>query len=272
MDSQEWDQRYADAELVWTAQPNRFVVDELQPPPPGRALDLGPGEGPNAIWLAGRGWQVTAVDFSAAGLDKGPRLAEAHGLVIDWVHADLRDYQPEEGSFHLVLVAYLQLREAELDGVLRRAAAALAPGGVLLVVGHDLTNLTEGRRIRLCCTRRNPSPAPSRDSLCCGRSGSGARSALARQWTPWSAPSGIDQGTPCPGCAGLVPARAHRLCRPQLWRGPGWGGNSQPPATPGVVLMVAGKNFCRGDIADQMGGRHVRMTSIISSPSGLSPT
>lgn len=144
MSSREWDQRYAGAELVWTAQPNRFVVDELQPLPPGRALDLGTGEGRNAIWLAGRGWQVTAVDFSAVGLDKGRRLAEAHGLAIDWVRADLRDYQPEEGSFHLVLVAYLQLREAELDGVLRRAAAALAPGGVLLVVGHDLTNLTEG--------------------------------------------------------------------------------------------------------------------------------
>jgi SAM-dependent methyltransferase len=144
VDSQEWDRRYAGAELVWTAGPNRFVVDELQPLPPGRALDLGTGEGRNAIWLAGRGWQVTAVDFSAVGLDKGRRLAEAHGLAIDWVHADLRDYQPEEGSFHLVLVAYLQLREAELDGVLRRAAAALAPGGVLLVVGHDLTNLTEG--------------------------------------------------------------------------------------------------------------------------------
>ena len=144
MDSREWDQRYAGSELVWTAQPNRFVVDELQALPPGRALDVGAGEGRNAIWLADRGWQVTAVDFSAAGLDKGRRLAGAHGLVIDWVHADLRGYQPDEGSFQLVLVAYLQLREAELDGVLRRAAAALAPGGVLLVVGHDVTNLTEG--------------------------------------------------------------------------------------------------------------------------------
>ena len=96
VDSQEWDQRYADAGLVWTAQPNRFVVDELQPLPPGRAVDLGTSEGRNAIWLAGRGWQVTAVDFSAVGLDKGRRLAGAHGLAIDWVHADLRDYQPGE--------------------------------------------------------------------------------------------------------------------------------------------------------------------------------
>lgn len=144
MDSQEWDQRYAGTGLVWTAQPNRFVVDELEDLPPGRALDVGAGEGRNAIWLAGRGWQVTAVDFSAVALDKGRRLAGARGLVIEWVRADLRDYQPQERSFQLVLIAYLQLREAELDGVLRRAAAALAPGGVLLVVGHDVTNLTEG--------------------------------------------------------------------------------------------------------------------------------
>ena len=97
-----------------------------------------------SVWLAARGWQVTAADFSAVGLDKGRRLAEDRGVAVDWVRADVRDYQPEPGSFQLVLVAYLQFREAELDGVLRRAAAALAPGGVLLVVGHDVTNLTEG--------------------------------------------------------------------------------------------------------------------------------
>lgn len=144
MDSQEWDRRYAGTGLVWTAEPNRFVVAELQNLAPGRALDVAAGEGRNAVWLASRGWQVTAVDFSAAGLDKGRRLAQARGVGIDWVHADVRDYQPEAGSFQLVLVAYLQLREAKLDGVLRRAATALAPGGVLLVVGHDVTNLTEG--------------------------------------------------------------------------------------------------------------------------------
>ena len=144
MDSSDWDERYAGTELVWTAEPNRFVVEELQALPPGRALDVGTGEGRNAIWLAHRGWQVTAVDFSAVGLEKGRRLAESSHVAVDWVHADLREYQPDESAFDLVLVAYLQLREADLDGVLRRAAAALAPGGVLLVVGHDVTNLTEG--------------------------------------------------------------------------------------------------------------------------------
>jgi SAM-dependent methyltransferase len=144
VDSQEWDERYAGTGLVWTAEPNRFVVAELQHLAPGRALDVGAGEGRNAVWLAASGWHVTAVDFSAVGLDKGRRLAEDRGVAVDWVRADVRDYQPEPGSFQLVLVAYLQLREAELDGVLRRTAAALAPGGVLLVVGHDVTNVAEG--------------------------------------------------------------------------------------------------------------------------------
>ena len=71
MDSSEWDERYAGTELVWTAEPNRFVVEGLQALPPGRALDVGAGEGRNAIWLAHRGWQVTAVDFSAVGLEQG---------------------------------------------------------------------------------------------------------------------------------------------------------------------------------------------------------
>jgi len=144
LESQEWDERYAGRELVWTAEPNRFVVAELQDLAPGRALDIAAGEGRNAVWLASRGWQVTAVDFSAVGLDKGRRLAEQAGVTVEWVCADVRDYDPEPGSFHLVLVAYLQFRETELAGVLRRAVTALAPGGTLLVVGHDVTNLAEG--------------------------------------------------------------------------------------------------------------------------------
>ena len=85
-------------ELVWTAEPNRFVVAELQDLAPGRALDVGAGEGRNAVWLASRGWQVTAVDFSAVGLDKGRRLAQDRGVAVDWVLADVRDYQPEPAS------------------------------------------------------------------------------------------------------------------------------------------------------------------------------
>lgn len=144
MSSEEWDRRYAGTELIWSAEPNRFVEAELRDLPPGRALDIAAGEGRNAVWLAGRGWQVTAVDFSAAGLDKGRQLAASRGVSVDWVHADVRSYQPSAGAFELVLIAYLQMPAAEITGVLRGAASALSPGGTLLVVGHDVDNLTEG--------------------------------------------------------------------------------------------------------------------------------
>jgi SAM-dependent methyltransferase len=95
MEREDWDRRYRGTELVWTAQPNRFLVQELRGLPPGRALDLGSGEGRNAVWLAEGGWKVTAVDFSPVALDKARRLAQARGVTVDWVLADLRDYEPE---------------------------------------------------------------------------------------------------------------------------------------------------------------------------------
>lgn len=144
MEKDEWDQRYAGAELIWTAEPNRFVVEELAGERPGRALDLGTGEGRNAIWLAEQGWQVTAVDFSQAGLAKASRLAGSRNVTVGWVQADLRDYQPAEASYDLVLLAYIHLAAAEFAGLLKTAATALAPGGTLLVIGHDVANLTEG--------------------------------------------------------------------------------------------------------------------------------
>jgi SAM-dependent methyltransferase len=144
MERTEWDRRYAAAELLWTASPNRFVVAELTGLAAGRALDLGSGEGRNAVWLAEQGWQVTAVDFSAVALGKARRMAAARGVTVDWVSADLRGYRPQPGAFDLVLLAYLQLRPAELAGVLDGARDALAPGGTVLVVGHDVDNIAEG--------------------------------------------------------------------------------------------------------------------------------
>jgi 2-polyprenyl-3-methyl-5-hydroxy-6-metoxy-1,4-benzoquinol methylase len=144
MEREDWDRRYGGTELLWRAEPNRFVAAELQGLPPGRALDLGAGEGRNAVWLAERGWRVTAVDFSAVALDKGRGLAQARGVSVDWVSADLRGYRPELAAYDLVLVAYLHLLPAECAAVLRGAAAALARHGTLLVVGHDLANLAEG--------------------------------------------------------------------------------------------------------------------------------
>jgi SAM-dependent methyltransferase len=144
MDHRVWDQRYAAAELVWTAEPNRFLVDEVDGMAPGRALDLGCGEGRNAIWLASRGWDVVGVDFSRVGLDKARQLAEQRHVDVEWILADVTTYQPTAAAFDLVAILYLQLSAAPLAAALARAVSGLASGGTLLVVGHDLTNLTHG--------------------------------------------------------------------------------------------------------------------------------
>jgi SAM-dependent methyltransferase len=147
MDSQQWDERYSATGFVWDTGPNQFVAAELASLSPGRALDLAAGEGRNTVWLAGRGWRVTAVDFSRVGLDKGRKLAATRGMAaeqVEWIVADLACYQPEPGAYDLALIAYLQVSPQVRATVLARAAAALAPGGTAFVVGHDLTNLTEG--------------------------------------------------------------------------------------------------------------------------------
>ncbi|MHB8489325.1 MAG: class I SAM-dependent methyltransferase [Candidatus Dormibacteria bacterium] len=143
-DREAWNRRYADADLVWSAQANRFLVEEVSDLPPGRALDLGAGEGRNAIWLAERGWRVTAVDFSDVGLKKARRLAEARGVEVDWIEADLRSYSPAQRAFDLVVLVYIHLPGDERRALVRRAADAVAAGGTLLVVGHDRSNLEEG--------------------------------------------------------------------------------------------------------------------------------
>jgi SAM-dependent methyltransferase len=147
VDSQQWDERYAGAEFEWSMHPNQFAAAELAGLPPGRALDLAAGEGRNSVWLAERGWSVTAVDFSRVGLDKGRRLSAARGVAdgqVDWIVADLSEYEPAREAYELALIAYLQVTQALRARVLARAAGALAPGGTLLVIGHDLANLTEG--------------------------------------------------------------------------------------------------------------------------------
>ena len=104
----------------------------------GKGTFLSGSAGPN------RGWQVSGVDFSEAGLDKARHLAVERGVEVTWIRADLLDYQPDHGAFDLVIVMYIQLPAAQLTDVMKRASAALAPGGTLLVVGHDLLNLSQG--------------------------------------------------------------------------------------------------------------------------------
>ena len=142
MDAEAWNRRYATSDLIWTAEPNRLLVQEVVGLPPGRALDLGAGEGRNAVWLARQGWRVTAVDFSDVGLAKARRLAEAAGVELNLVCADAT--RPVGGQFDLVVVLYLHLPAEKRRLALRNAAAALAPGGTLIVLGHDSSNLTDG--------------------------------------------------------------------------------------------------------------------------------
>jgi len=144
VDSRGWDLRYGGRELIWTAEPNRFLAAAAADLQPGRALDLACGEGRNAVWLAERGWQVTGVDFSQVGIDKGEVLARERGVSVRWVCADLVEHVPPPAAFDLVAILYLHLAPATTSMVLRRAAAAVASGGTLLVVGHDPTNIDEG--------------------------------------------------------------------------------------------------------------------------------
>ncbi|MEV0002897.1 class I SAM-dependent methyltransferase [Micromonospora sp. NPDC050980] len=145
MDSNAWDDRYATASgLVWSAEPNRFVVESVAGLNPGSALDLAAGEGRNALWLAGQGWRVAAVDFSAVAVERGRELAAARGVPVDWRVADVTAYRPVPGSYDLVLISYLHLPAADFAGVLAAARSALRPGGTLVVVGHDVTNLADG--------------------------------------------------------------------------------------------------------------------------------
>ncbi len=139
-----WDRRHAEREHIESDEPDPVLVREAAPLPPGRALDLACGDGRNAVWLAHRGWQVTAVDFSSVALDRGRRRAAAARVEVDWQVHDLLAWSPPEGSFDLVSLIYLHLPPDERRLVLQRAARALAPGGRLLVVGHDRRNLVEG--------------------------------------------------------------------------------------------------------------------------------
>jgi SAM-dependent methyltransferase len=141
MDAEAWDERYAASELVWSAGPNRFVADALADLPPGRAVDLAAGEGRNALWLAGRGWQVTAVDFSQVALDKGRRVAG--DAAVAWVCADVTTWRAPE-PVDLVVVAYLHLPADQRRAAFRSAVASLVPGGTFFLVGHDTTNIAEG--------------------------------------------------------------------------------------------------------------------------------
>ncbi|XAS65484.1 class I SAM-dependent methyltransferase [Micrococcaceae bacterium Sec5.8] len=146
VDAAGWDRRYSESDRVWGSEPNIWVANELKGLAPGRALDLGAGEGRHAIWLAECGWQVQALDFSAKGLETGRRHAETAGVGnrIEWTVADACEIESPAESFDLVLVAYLQLPATQLEAAVTTAAAAIAPGGTFLLVNHDADNPEHG--------------------------------------------------------------------------------------------------------------------------------
>jgi SAM-dependent methyltransferase len=141
-DAADWDARHA-ARAGRHDDPSGLLATEVGSLPPGRALDLACGTGRNALWLADRGWRVTAVDFSPFALAE-LRAAAGPGRAIEVVEADLRHYVPAAAAFDLVLIAYLHLPPADFARVLDAAAAAVAPGGTLLAVGHHVDNLEHG--------------------------------------------------------------------------------------------------------------------------------
>jgi SAM-dependent methyltransferase len=140
VERKDWDVEYGRADRPPARHPGRLLVEAAEDLPPGRALDLACGEGRNAAWLAGRGWRVTAVDFSAEAL----RHAAALGADVEWQHADVREVAIDDGAYDLVLLSYLHLPPDEMRAMLGRAAAGVNGGGRLVVIGHHVDNHEHG--------------------------------------------------------------------------------------------------------------------------------
>ena len=134
-----WDELYDARDQVWSGEPNGALVAEAADLPPGRALDVACGEGADAVWLARRGWRVTALDVSGVALERARRHADDAGVEVEWVHAGLVEAGLPAGGFDLVSAQYPVLRKTP-DAVAERVLTGLvAPGGTLLFVHHDLS-------------------------------------------------------------------------------------------------------------------------------------
>ncbi|TQJ46782.1 methyltransferase family protein [Streptomyces sp. SLBN-115] len=132
----EWDNRYADRQQLWSGRPNGALVAEVAGLTPGRVLDVGCGEGADAVWLARTGWDVTALEVSGVALERAAGHARDAGLTVRWVHAALTEAALPPASFDLVSAQYPALLRTPDAAAERALLAAVAPGGVLLLVHH----------------------------------------------------------------------------------------------------------------------------------------
>ena len=143
-----WEDRYGQPGRAWSGRPNAALVAEVAQLAPGRALDVGSGEGGDALWLAARGWQVTGVDISQNALDKAAALAREREDVdparLTWQQADLTGWSPTRTSFDLVTAHFMHLPLVDRERLFPALADAVAPGGTLLIVGHDVDALPGG--------------------------------------------------------------------------------------------------------------------------------
>jgi len=145
MDEAFLDERYRSSSALWSGRPNPQLVTEAAGLVPGAALDVGCGEGADAIWLAEHGWRVTAVDLSTVALERGTAHALEAGQDvaqrIDWLHTDLTGWTPEAATYDLVSAQFMHLPKAPREALFRRLAASVSPGGTLLIVGHHPSDL-----------------------------------------------------------------------------------------------------------------------------------
>ncbi|KUF18790.1 class I SAM-dependent methyltransferase [Streptomyces silvensis] len=144
MDAQYWDEKYGGSDQLFSGAPNPVLVAEAAGLAPGQALDVGCGEGADALWLARRGWRVTAVDISRTALERAAATAAAADGVegrVAWARTDLTATPPPVGAFDLVSAHYFPLPRERQHTALRGLLAAVAPGGTLLFTGHDLADL-----------------------------------------------------------------------------------------------------------------------------------
>ncbi len=137
--AEQWDARYSEpGEAMWSGRPNGRLVVEVADLTPDRALDVGCGEGADAIWLARHGWTVTAIDVSEVAVGRARAAAELAGVVVEWICGDALQMAFAAGSFALVSMQYPALPKAAGEVAVRALLDTVRPGGLLLAVYHDL--------------------------------------------------------------------------------------------------------------------------------------